>query len=86
MNEKLTRSADRVLYLVNLIFAVWGMWPNKALNDVDEEDDDSVESHEIKDWNAQGIKTPNTIRDTPYTPRTQAFHSLDRNNRMATYQ
>lgn len=69
------------LYVVGLGFCVHAMWPNPA-NDVpdsDDEDDDTLESprQEVKDWEMQNMKTP-TATATPFTPRTQAFYTLDR--------
>ena len=57
------------------------MWPNPANNvpDSDDEDDDTSVSarQEVKDWEMQNMKTP-TAATTPFTPRTQAFYTLDR--------
>lgn len=66
-----------VLYLVNLAFAIWAMWPNKELNDVDDDDDADSLNETSKPVEMQNIKTPN-VQATPFTPRTTAFHTLDR--------
>lgn len=63
------------------------MWPNKELNDVDEDEDESSTSSEPKNWEMQSIKSPATA--TVFTPRTQAFQSLDgqpSNNRTYMYR
>ena len=68
-----------MVYLVNLGFALYAMWPNPA-NDKKKEDEDEYGSPEPKEpynWEMQSIKTP-IGRAMPYTPRTQAFHTLDR--------
>lgn len=49
------------------------MWPNPELDIVDDdEDDDHAHSKE------QVEMQPTTPRAVPFTPRTQAFHTLDR--------
>lgn len=57
------------------------MWPN-PVNDVsdEEQDNDSEEGRsEYKDWEMQNMKTPNAnVSAVPFTPRTQAFHTLNR--------
>ena len=60
--------------MFNLGLAAWAMWPNPELDlDDDEDDDDNVPSN--KQWEMQ----PTTPRmAVPFTPRTQAFHTLDR--------
>jgi hypothetical protein len=72
-----------VVYLLNLGFAVYAMWPNTA-NDRDEDEDDEYDGSSTGSrakgapmWEMQGMKTPMTA-SMPYTPRTQAFHTLDR--------
>ena len=60
---------------MTLVFAVMSMWPNKNMTKMDDDDDDDESSPaEIKQWEM----TPQTPRGTPFTPRTQAFHALDR--------
>lgn len=62
-----------VLYILNLGFAIHAMWPRK--NDRIEDDDDveSIQSTpNVKDTEMQAFTS------TPFTPRTQAFHTLDR--------
>lgn len=99
------------VYLTNLGFAIYAMWPNKALDIVDDEtdsDDDGVPAASNKQWEMQpqamrspglrspGLRSPRFAGGggdggggvlmsgggnmaSPFTPRTQAFHSLDRN-------
>lgn len=57
-------------------FSLYAMWPNPA-NDVVEEDDDD-EPRPQRNMEMQGMKSPMSARMMPYTPRTQAFHTLDR--------
>lgn len=71
---------DRMLYLLNLGFAAYAMWPNKA-NDVTDDEDEgemSADSKDARKWEMQSMKSPLSARAMPYTPRTQAFHTLDR--------
>lgn len=70
------------VYLFNLGFAAYAMVPNK-MNDVSDEDEDEIQSthSEPKEgggWEMHNMKGPLSPRMTPYTPRTQAFHTLDR--------
>lgn len=72
-----------MVYVINLAFAIWAMWPNKKLNDVDENDNDSLAEPEPKgqlrmEMQSIGMKSPTSMRSTPFTPRTQAFNTLDR--------
>jgi hypothetical protein len=67
-----------MVYLFNLGFAAWAMWPNKELNDVDEDDNDSLYGYDAKPVEMQNIKTGPLVSATPFTPRTQAFHTLNR--------
>lgn len=66
------------IYLVGLGFSIYAMLPNKR-NDVNDEDDDdnlSTGSADPKyNMEMQGMGSP---REMPFTPRTQAFHTLDR--------
>lgn len=90
-----------MVYLLNLGFSAYAMWPNPA-NDVEDEDEEeghddgsSTSSHpkagrpwEMQSmagnpnagmWQQQGMKSPGlSVRSMPFTPRTQAFHTLDR--------
>lgn len=53
------------------------MWPNKELNDVsDAEDDDPTGAVEPKKWEMRNMRSPTSM--SPFTPRTQAFNTLDR--------
>lgn len=58
------------------------MWPNPDNDLPDEDDDDEMseaQRQEYKNWEMQNMKTPTTaVMSTPFTPRTQAFHTLDR--------
>lgn len=62
------------LYVVNLGLAIWAMMPNKEL-DIDNDDDDDGSPATDKQWEMQP-RTPGTA--IPFTPRTQAFQTLDR--------
>ncbi|GJN70396.1 hypothetical protein VFPFJ_09129 [Purpureocillium lilacinum] len=71
-----------VLYLINLGFALHAMWPNKV-NDIVEDDEDqasatSADFKERGNWEMYGMKSPASAYASPFTPRTQAFHTLDR--------
>lgn len=69
------------MYLLNLGFAIWAMWPNKELNDTkgEDEDDDSTGGVEAKNWEMHNMRwSPTSVKSNPFTPRTQAFHTLDR--------
>ena len=58
-----------------LVFAIYSMWPNKNMSKLDNDDDDDDSSPtQTKEWEM----TPQTPRGTPFTPRTTAFHALDR--------
>lgn len=48
------------------------MWPNPELDVPGDEEDDHVRDKE------QVEMQPTTPRAVPFTPRTQAFHTLDR--------
>jgi len=73
-------------YFFNLCFALWAMWPNKELDRIYDEDEeeygrsgspspsgDYALRHQEK--RPAALSAPAT---TPFTPRTQAFHALDR--------
>ncbi|ATY59767.1 hypothetical protein A9K55_002774 [Cordyceps militaris] len=62
-----------ILYLLNLGFAIFAMLPNKGNRFEDESDVESIHSTpNIKDTEMQAFSS------MPFTPRTQAFHTLDR--------
>lgn len=63
------------LYVVNTGLAIWAMLPDKQLDADNGDDDDDDVSADGKEWEMQP-RTPATA--TPFTPRTQAFHTLDR--------
>lgn len=66
------------MYLAQLGFAIWAMIPNKELDlyESDEDDEFSVPSQKKGD-SVQMQPTP-PPQQVPFTPRTQAFHTLDR--------
>ncbi|KAF7558969.1 hypothetical protein G7046_g5186 [Stylonectria norvegica] len=70
------------LYLLNLGFSAYAMWPNKIQDIPDSDDDDDYspasEPKERQNWEMHSMKSPMSARAMPYTPRTQAFHTLDR--------
>ncbi|PHH90146.1 hypothetical protein CDD83_4393 [Cordyceps sp. RAO-2017] len=69
-----------VVYLVNLAYALHAMWPNKE-NEVSDEEDGSSATSDPKErstWEMHSMKSPISVHAMPYTPRTQAFHTLDR--------
>ncbi|KAF5020796.1 hypothetical protein F66182_7174 [Fusarium sp. NRRL 66182] len=70
-----------LVYLFNLGFSIYAMLPNK-INDVSDDDEEEAGSttSEPKEggvWEMHNMKAP-SVRAMPYTPRTQAFHTLDR--------
>ncbi|KAJ4131112.1 hypothetical protein NW768_006653 [Fusarium equiseti] len=69
------------VYLCNLGFSIYALLPNK-INDVSEDDEEeegstTSEPKERGVWEMHNMKTPDA-QAMPYTPRTQAFHTLDR--------
>ncbi|KAI5467337.1 hypothetical protein BGZ63DRAFT_345364 [Mariannaea sp. PMI_226] len=69
-----------VVYAVNLGFAAYGLLPNKTndeLSDDEEEYSDRSEPKDTQRWEMGSMRSP-VFQQTPYTPRTQAFHTLDR--------
>ncbi|KAF7546607.1 hypothetical protein G7Z17_g8316 [Cylindrodendrum hubeiense] len=68
-----------IVYLLNLTFAIWAMLPNKVNDIVKDEDDEFTvsEPKESHNWEMQSMKSPMGYQP-PFTPRTQAFHTLDR--------
>lgn len=70
-----------VVYLLNLGFAMTAMWPNPRNAGDENEDDrgsDSSDPKEQINWEMHSFKSPMSPRETPFTPRTQAFRTLDR--------
>ncbi|KAL2143546.1 hypothetical protein VTI28DRAFT_10332 [Corynascus sepedonium] len=79
-----------VVYLFQLGFAVWAMLPNKELDmydsDYEDDDDEGYGRHPAKKEKNKGVAraqtppTPPTATENvvPFTPRTQAFHALER--------
>lgn len=67
--------------MLNLGFSIYAMWPNK-INDVVEDDDDDMYVHPTANASSFGpqyaLNSPIRLQDSPFTPRTQAFHTLDR--------
>lgn len=66
---------------MSLALSIYALLPNK-INDISEDDDEEEGSttSEPKDrgvWEMHNMKMPDS-RATPFTPRTQAFHTLDR--------
>lgn len=55
------------------------MWPNRENGSGDSGDENSTASDpkEGGNWEMHSIKSP-AATAVPYTPRTQAFHTLDR--------
>ncbi|KHN96744.1 uncharacterized protein MAM_05300 [Metarhizium album ARSEF 1941] len=70
-----------VVYVLNLSFAMYAMWPNPR-NDADEDEEDRIstssDQKERDTWEMHSMKSPVAVRGSPFTPRTQAFHILDR--------
>lgn len=67
------------VYLVNLGFSAHAMLPNKENDQRGEHDDsNSPLSKEGSSWELHSMKSPDSSNAMPYTPRTQAFYTLDR--------
>lgn len=76
------------LFLVSLGIAVYTSLPNKWDKVGDDEDEEAaagrsngsspVDPKEAREWEMRDMKGPSTPRAVPYTPRTMAFHTLDR--------
>ncbi|KAF4591986.1 hypothetical protein GQ602_002285 [Ophiocordyceps camponoti-floridani] len=66
-----------IVYLVNLGIALHAMFPNEENNVSKDDDEDAatLDSKERGAWEMHNMKAPIS---TPYTPRTQAFYTLDR--------
>ncbi|KAL1865294.1 hypothetical protein VTK73DRAFT_5295 [Phialemonium thermophilum] len=64
------------IYLANLGLSIWSMLPNKKMDDEEEIDSpaESTSPATFKEWEMQ----PTAGSSTPFTPRTQAFNTLDR--------
>ncbi|KND91420.1 hypothetical protein TOPH_04004 [Tolypocladium ophioglossoides CBS 100239] len=71
-----------VFYLVNLGFAIYARWPNQENHLAYEDDQNSTTSdpkeRSMSTWEMQSMKSPVSANAVPFTPRTQAFHTLDR--------
>jgi hypothetical protein len=65
------------LYLFNLGLAAWAMWPNPEL-DIPHDDDDDDHVHSKEEEVEMQPTPPQATAAMPFTPRTQAFHTLDR--------
>ncbi|EHK25310.1 uncharacterized protein TRIVIDRAFT_229558 [Trichoderma virens Gv29-8] len=70
------------VYLIVLGFSLYCMWPN-PLNNLDTDEDEDDEAPSIKEGKSLEMsgwptKTPMASGAMPFTPRTQAFHILDR--------
>lgn len=72
-------SISSAIYLANFGLALWSMLPNKKASSEEEDVDENSSSGPPttdKQWEMAPV-TPRTTA-TPFTPRTQAFHTLDR--------
>ncbi|KXX82222.1 hypothetical protein MMYC01_201784 [Madurella mycetomatis] len=66
------------VYFFQLCFAIWAMIPNKELDMMEDSDDeDDYGSARSRDKAIDLQPTP-TAQQVPFTPRTQAFHALER--------
>lgn len=63
------------IYVAQSAFAIWAMLPNKELDLEDSDDEDGY--HGPKD-KGEAVEMQPTQPQVPFTPRTQAFHTLDR--------
>jgi hypothetical protein len=54
------------------------MLPNKANDEPEEDEDEVVEKTSQNNWEMQNMATPTATGAVPYTPRTMAFRTLDR--------
>ncbi|ODA76076.1 hypothetical protein RJ55_08359 [Drechmeria coniospora] len=70
------------VYLVNLGFALHATWPNEENALCRDEDEDSALSDSKANdggaWEMHSMNAPVNESAVPFTPRTQAFHILDR--------
>lgn len=79
--------SSSVVLMIILGIAIWSMLPNPA-NDIKYVDDDEEEEEALSDvgrektWELQNLCSPASpggrSQHVPFTPRTQAFHTLDR--------
>ncbi|KAI9171722.1 Glutarate-semialdehyde dehydrogenase [Paramyrothecium foliicola] len=67
-----------VLYLLNLGFTANAMRPNKANDLGDEDDDEYGPQKDFTTVEMHGLPSPTVGGAVPFTPRTQAFYTLDR--------
>ncbi|KAG5961847.1 hypothetical protein E4U58_004096 [Claviceps cyperi] len=70
-----------VIYLLNLGFSVWAMMPNPHADAREDDDDGFSTFSNPKDqstWELHAMTSPGAIHESPFTPRTQAFRTLDR--------
>ncbi|KAG6015265.1 hypothetical protein E4U54_003883 [Claviceps lovelessii] len=78
----IANNGTSVIYLLNLGFSIWAMLPNPRADRSENHDDDqfstSSDPKERSTWEMHTMKAPLSIRDSPFTPRTQAFRTLDR--------
>ncbi|KAK7223709.1 hypothetical protein V2G26_011712 [Clonostachys chloroleuca] len=80
------------IYLIGLGFSIHAMLPNKSIDcprkPDDDDDDDNVSHHSSPDWEMGNMKNGGVVTSTPFTPgpftpftpRTQAFNTLDHNS------
>jgi len=61
-----------VIYLINLGFSAWAMWPNPD-NDIVDDDEDPVEVKPNAKWEMQSMKSPMSAGMMPYTARSATF-------------
>ena len=62
------------LYAANIGLAIWAMLPNPELDIPDDDDEDD----HVRDKEAVEMQPTTPPHPVPFTPRTQAFHTLDR--------
>ncbi|KAK4041557.1 hypothetical protein C8A01DRAFT_34397 [Parachaetomium inaequale] len=67
------------LYLFQSGFAIWAMLPNKEIDMYDSDDEDEYGSAAAKNKGVAVQMQPTPPNEqVPFTPRTQAFHALER--------
>jgi len=70
-----------VLFLCNMLLGIWSMWPSKAdraaakLQIDDMQKDSPISETSDREWEMKSLRMG---PKTPYTPRTLAFNTLDR--------
>jgi hypothetical protein len=70
------------VYLLNLGFSIWALWPDK-INDIEEDDDDDyTPPKQEPDY----VEMQGMMGAMPFTPRTQAFHTLNRDLPLRSHQ